>query len=127
MPTLEEMLGYVTERTQFLTDEANRELLNAGFALRARAQREQAAFMVSATRHTSEAEARALYALASPWEIEMPPRPGYTDHERRWGMLYGMVIGQLNDCLETSGCPAARRAAIDYLRREAAKRGVHFA
>ena len=52
----------------------------------------------------------------------MPRQPSEYGYHYDVGALFGMLIGQLNDNLTTSGRPAARRAAIDYLRREAAKR-----
>lgn len=124
--TFEEMLSILTSKSRYLTDEANGELQLAYRYVIDESYRQLNAF-VDANRQTPEAKLCDVFNQVSLFSQPMPRQPGEYGYHMMWGALFGMLIGQLNDNLTTSGRPAARRAAIDYLRREAAKRGINFA
>ncbi len=78
--------------------------------------------------HSQLPGAGELYDLTSVMNWKMPPRNdwSYYTYYVSYGTLFGMIISQLNWCLETSGRVAARLAAIDYVRHYAASYGIRF-
>ena len=124
--TFEEMLSIITNPSKHLTHEANQELKMALTKVIDESL-EQWRIFRDANRQIPEEKLSHLFDQAFLFERPMPRQPSEYGYHMMWGALFGMLIGQLNDNLTTSGRPAARRAAIDYLRREAAKRGINFA
>jgi hypothetical protein len=125
MHTFKDMLEFETDKSKFLTDEANGELATARRLILAEFDRQRAAFIAQ---HPQLPGAGELYDLASPLNWEMPDHWSSYGYDMKYGTLFGMIISQLNSCLDTSGCVRARLAAIDYIRHSAAlKYKIKFA
>ncbi|MGB3023726.1 MAG: hypothetical protein WBB39_02860 [Candidatus Saccharimonadales bacterium] len=124
--TFEQMLSFMAAPSQHLTHEANQELNLAYNLILQETWRRWHAFRDANQQITVEKQFH-LFDQVSLFEQQMPRQPGEYGYHMMWGALFGMLIGQLNENLTTSGRSSARRAAIDYLRREAAKRGIVFA
>lgn len=124
--TFEQMLSLITNPTKYLTEEASRELRTAYDLILLDTWQRWHTFR-DANRQIPDEKLFALFDKAALSTQPMPRQSGEYGYHMMWGALFGMLIGQLNENLTNSGRPAARRAAIDYLRHEAAKRGINFA
>jgi hypothetical protein len=124
--TFEKTMRFLTSGSKHLTREANQELRTAADQIAAVSLLQWGTFRDTNPQVPKERLCN-LFDQVSLFDQLMPRQSHEYGYYMMWGALFGMLIGQLNKNLTTSGRPAACHAAIDYLRHEAAKRGVVFA